>query len=70
MDPETHDYWTQQPLENLNITLKSTKSAETKSEDEKSSDGDEEMEVDDVKKIDSLKIFSLWTIKKKKTSQT
>ena len=56
-----------QPLENPNITLKSAKSAETKSEDEKSSDGDEGMDIDDAKKLDPLRTFLFQTMKKKKT---
>ena len=50
MDPETHHYWTHQPFENPAITLKSTQNAKRETEDKKSSDGMEGMNIDDVKR--------------------
>ena len=49
MDPDTHDYWTHLPFENPAINLNSTQSAETEMSDEGSTDGDEGMDIADVR---------------------
>ena len=55
MNPKTHHYWTHQPFENSAIPLKSTQNAKRETEDKKSSDGMEGMDVDDVNRDETSK---------------
>ena len=55
IDPETHNYWNHQLLPNSTINLNLTQSTETKTEDEKLSDGNKDMEVDNVKRVETSK---------------